>query len=534
MDRMCRGIALVVCALLAARTAASADVSGKWRFQPNGIAPATIVDVTDSGGVVSFTLHGIAFSGPSLTILTAAAPQLAGCGAQTAFGFLSNNQKHLRNNLLVGLPPTCTGIPGVGTLDADRCECFDGNEDDGDGCSARCEIEPCYTCIGMPSVCAPSADGAACDDRRDCTGGETCSAGVCGGGAPIASCHDLSGLWNVHYTSPYFGETDGIVEYTQRDGFIEGDGGGFGNINPAGGFTYYFHGTSPYIVVCPAALVSGGTDGLTFSADREDHGGPPFCYPAFVAHMAGTRCHNGSVDVNEPCDDGNNVAGDGCSNSCTVEQCWTCSGDPSVCTPEDGGSCDPGDACVTGTTCGGGACGGGTPVTCDACLSCDAVAGCIAAPRTDCRGAAKAATLVKNSATPNGDQLIWRWVQGADTPLAALGDPTDDTDYDVCVYDHSTNPPTVSFRAALPAGAGWKANRSGFVYRGTAVHSLTLKSGAAGRSKALLNLHGELPVPPLALPLTVQVQGENAACFSTTWTAPYVQTNANGKFKARN
>jgi cysteine-rich repeat protein len=533
---MYRRLTVVLLALCVGAAAAAADVSGKWRFQPLGIAPATIVDVSDSGGVVSLSFHGIPFSGPALTALTApASPELGGCPAQTAFGFMSNDEQHLRNNLVVGSPPTCMGIPSVGPFDADRCECFDGNENDGDGCSARCEIEPCYSCAGMPSVCTPSADGAACDDRRDCTGGETCSAGVCGGGTPIANCYDLTGLWNVHYTSPFFGEADGSVAYTQRNGFIEGDGGGFGSINPAtGAFTYWFHGEPPYGGICPPGVVAGGTDGLTFSADRGSAGNPPFCNQVAVSHMAGTRCHNGSVDVNEPCDDGNDVPGDGCSNSCTVEQCWACSGDPSVCVPHgDGDACDPHDACVSGATCNGGACSGGAPVVCDACQRCDEVAGCIVAPRTDCRGAGKAATLIKDSATPNGDQLIWRWLKGADTPLASLGDPTDDTDYDVCVYNHSTNPPTLSFHAALPAGAGWKASRAGFVYRGEPIRLLTLRAGAAGKSRAVLNLHGELPVPPVALPLTVQLQGENAACFSTTWSAPYVQANGNGRFKAK-
>ncbi len=46
-------------------------------------------------------------------------------------------------------------------------------------------------------------------------------------------------------------------------------------------------------------------------------------------------CGDGSVDVgnSEGCDDGDNASGDGCDNACEVEFGFTCSGQPSVCTP---------------------------------------------------------------------------------------------------------------------------------------------------------------------------------------------------------
>lgn len=43
------------------------------------------------------------------------------------------------------------------------------------------------------------------------------------------------------------------------------------------------------------------------------------------------------IEYEEVCDDGNNVDGDGCSSTCTVETGWTCTDDPyvqSVCTPD--------------------------------------------------------------------------------------------------------------------------------------------------------------------------------------------------------
>ena len=61
-------------------------------------------------------------------------------------------------------------------------------------------------------------------------------------------------------------------------------------------------------------------------------------------------CGDGLVVMNEGCDDGNDVSGDGCF-SCSVETGWQCSGSPSVCTPIcgdgmilGGEGCDDGDA----------------------------------------------------------------------------------------------------------------------------------------------------------------------------------------------
>jgi hypothetical protein len=172
-------------------------------------------------------------------------------------------------------------------------------------------------------------------------------------------------------------------------------------------------------------------------------------------------------------------------------------------------------------------------VVCAACLSCDPVAGCIAAPRLDCGSAGKASVVIKDSAAPDRDVMTWRWLNGAATDVSAFGDPTQDTTYDVCVYDQSTTPPTLPFHAAVAPGSGWKATAGGFAYRGDAVRKIALRSGAAGRAKALFSLRGELPVAPLAVPLTVQLQGVGAACFGTTFAAADVQTNAAGKFKAR-
>ncbi|HVV81603.1 MAG TPA: myxococcus cysteine-rich repeat containing protein [Kofleriaceae bacterium] len=61
-----------------------------------------------------------------------------------------------------------------------------------------------------------------------------------------------------------------------------------------------------------------------------------FCIMARTNILPG--CGNGTLDPGEQCDDGNNVAGDGCTESCTTEPGATPSGD------DDGGCCSTGNS----------------------------------------------------------------------------------------------------------------------------------------------------------------------------------------------
>lgn len=68
-----------------------------------------------------------------------------------------------------------------------------------------------------------------------------------------------------------------------------------------------------------------------------------------VVRSTGTSC------TKEACDDGNTENGDGCSNECKVETCWSCTGSPSDCAaltgttcPDDGNVCTS-DVCSVGT-----------------------------------------------------------------------------------------------------------------------------------------------------------------------------------------
>jgi cysteine-rich repeat protein len=53
-------------------------------------------------------------------------------------------------------------------------------------------------------------------------------------------------------------------------------------------------------------------------------------------------CGNAEIDADEQCDDGNLMADDGCTPSCTIEAGYICQGSPSVCCLDSNadGQCD--------------------------------------------------------------------------------------------------------------------------------------------------------------------------------------------------
>lgn len=112
------------------------------------------------------------------------------------------------------------------------------------------------------------------------------------------------------------------------------------------------------------AIGDGGrVVGTAYTAGGQEHG---FYYDLCS--------HDGVLDIFEQCDDGNPTDGDGCDSSCQIEQCYACTGEPSVCSPlPDGTACDDGLFCTGVDTCdasgicqnAGDPCPGGQCATCD-------------------------------------------------------------------------------------------------------------------------------------------------------------------------
>lgn len=567
--------------------ATALDANGKWRFDVGGVTE--IDQVTQTGSTLSFTLFGYAFSG-SLTpsgaftdyTVTASSPSMAQGGGR----FMPSGNL-LDGRFAVFVPP---GPPAVGGLFATRCTCDDGNTTPGDGCDAECQVEPCWTCTGDPSVCMPAADGSACEDGAVCTTGETCSSGICGGGTPVSPCTDMNGRWNRHTVIVASSTFDTATDVVQRgtDLFI---GNYIGTIDFTTGAFDVRSGTNMNVFCSGFDTLMGSVaaDGLTYAAsgytEVANPGAPDHCDP-FPTSETGTRCGSGTVDFTEACDDGNLDDGDGCSATCQVEQCWTCSGEPSACTPLGSGSCDDGNECTTndmctgsgcsgttlpdGTACGSGSdplactissCSGGAcmtaPFACDPCLACVVGTGCAAEPRSPCKGSTmpdRSLLRFRNVAVDARDGLLWMLKGGEATALSEFGDPIGGDDYALCMFDESTPTPALLFRAVV-AGGGmcdgqpcWNAIGDRTLrYRSSTspegVTALSLRSGDAGSMKATVKAKGvhlsdhpyPLPNPPMALPLRVQLQGSNGLCLETRHTSASVLRNSAGSplFKAR-
>ena len=394
--------------------AARADLTGKWSFGPT----MPLVEITQVGSAVSFNLGPWTFTG---TLSGGLLDVFAGpCQSQIRAGISANETRFMGPQISASAPPSCFPLD-ENLVDARRCQCDDGNTVDGDGCDARCQIETCFTCSGDPSVCTPAGDGAACDDHKDCTTGETCAGGMCGGGMPVTACVDVTGTWLFHTdTYDFFGAhsvSDGLVQLTQSGTFLQ-TGGYAGGIDPATGDFFLQALAAEEYFICPQGLLRGhaALDGRTLTASGITayiftHAPPTECAAAVSTYVSGSRCGNGTLEPGEECDDGNNASGDGCDLTCHVEECFTCIGTPSSCTPRpDGTSCDAHDACALEPSCRAGACTTGQRLDCGPCLEC-AAGGCVAAPRTDCRTSTSPSMtklVLKNPTSSERDVITWK------------------------------------------------------------------------------------------------------------------------------
>lgn len=263
---------VVLAGLLAASGPASADLTGKWRIE-DGPADVQFVDVIDVAGAISMTVSGVPLTGtvvgsdltlsgdPCLDQILPTCPFHAVVFAGEDYFDGTFFPNYLSPERVLG----------------NRCECFDGNTIDGDGCDATCRVEACFTCTGMPSSCTPTPNGGSCSDHSACTTGETCTAGVCSG-VPVTSCVDLSGLWITTYRELNAFPVIEFVPIEQWDDFVlirrasNGYAKQAGTIDPATGF---FSLDNPsQRILCPAdvGMLSGtaALDNMSFTASGTD------------------------------------------------------------------------------------------------------------------------------------------------------------------------------------------------------------------------------------------------------------------------
>jgi len=154
-----------------------------------------------------------------------------------------------------------------------------------------------------------------------------------------------------------------------------------------------------------------------------------------------------------------------------------------------------------------------------------------------------AASLLLNNATPHvGDSVLWK----SRTRMAAA--PRAGT-YSMCLYGESGG---LLFGASAPAGVCegspcWQpVGTSGLRYKNRArtpdgVDTVLMKMSRGGRLRIALRAKGQnlsnrspaLPMPPLAVPLRLQLQGADGACWEASYSSARVMRNVPGRFVGR-
>jgi hypothetical protein len=252
-------------------------------------------------------------------------------------------------------------------------------------------------------------------------------------------------------------------------------------------------------------------------------------------------------DANSCTDDGCSEAGDTCTHVANDAPC------------SDGNACTLVDACVDSQ------CVGSSPVDCDdgdvctvdACEPGTGECDNQEAPRTDCHQFGTTSLILSD---PDGSglkaKLKWAWSKGTPTLLEEFGDPTDDTDYSLCIYDTEGGVSALATRLDIPAGPPWQA-RSDRGFR--------RKDGAGlsdGLTKAVLRTNGKgkgdlvfkggfcqrcsssaaqnLPLPALSggggflsnePTVSAQLVASNGQCWLSEFQT--IRTNTTERFSAR-
>jgi len=238
-------------------------------------------------------------------------------------------------------------------------ECDDGNNVDGDGCSANCTIEP---------FCGDGNldPGEECDDGNN-VDGDGCDANCtiepfCGDGNldPGEYCDDGNnidgdGCSSICEIEPYCG--DGNLDRGEEcdDGNnIDGDGCsadctiepycGDGNLDPGeycdDGNNIDGDGCSS---ICEVEPYCG--DGNLDDGEECDDGNNEDGDGCSSTCEVEPYCGDGNLDDGEECDDGNNTDNDGCSATCTIEVCGDGVLQTALGEACDDGNTEDGDGC---------------------------------------------------------------------------------------------------------------------------------------------------------------------------------------------
>lgn len=504
--------------LAAFRSQASAtDLSGHW-VNDRG----TLFEISQTGDAVSIPMPAFNSAFPYGTLDST----LSGSTLAGQYGGLPFRARVLAGDGVIdaNLPLIFGFNAGNIRLVATRCECFDGNTTNSDGCDARCRVEPCFSCEGEPSICTPLGDGAACSDHHDCTSGETCSSGVCSGGTTVPSCIDMTGRWKVETSggNPGFLLED-LRDVEQRDGIVR-----FSRPTTGGAEVGTLDQATRSLELSGAVL----------------YGDAPYFYSSLNEAI-------GSCDVSlagTVSADGQTFSGSGSGGNTTIQvilhQAFPglCGGDFAF--SQTAHRCADGECLVV-------------PDECPPCQTGNAPNRCVPGPRPGCLHSLDPARskLQILAADPDKQRLTWQWTDGAAVPSRMLGDLSLGSGLQVCIFDANSN---VLFRAYWnPYDRGWDT-RDGVSFSQTVFtpggqlkkERVSIEPGADKQSELKISAYNGglgsgidpeygipgsgLPLSPFDLPLRIQATiDRGGACFESKVDSTTVRKNADGSFKGK-
>jgi hypothetical protein len=432
-----------------------------------------------------------------------------------------------------------------------RCECYDGNGANGDGCDLQCRSEEgCLSCSGDPATCTPAADGTPCEDRSSCIAGGVCQAGVCEGGTVDAACLDFTGGWlRTEYSFTEDRSSSAAWEAVQEAGEIElyerpSTLVGQTAVVDAEARTILIDGAVTGSPFCSGSYYPDpnpiGEDGRSFSAWGQyvSQGGPGRCVSFESFGEVGVRCADFGLES---------------TDGCRVDSCQRCGGTPEICeSVPDGTPCVPDDPVSVVSTCNGGACVASIADPCPVCMTRVGVNGCEYLPRENCRGpidARDTKLILKDG--DSGDRLKWSWKDGGRISAYELGRTDLYSEVALCIFTESeatvfagiVNEGIGTFDVAdVGSELGWTSQSDGSVRykertgRSDGITQVRIETGAAGDNSILVKGGGlslSVPRAELPLPLRVQLQIEGGACFEGRFGAEGVSKNADGSFRAK-
>jgi hypothetical protein len=203
--------------------------------------------------------------------------------------------------------------------------------------------------------------------------------------------------------------------------------------------------------------------------------------------------------------------------------------------------CDAdGDVCTVDRCDGTGACTLSEPLDCEdgnTCTqdSCDPQNGCLSTgtPSPSCVPATRATVQVRNASEDLQDGVRFKW-KGGPVLVADLGNPTQTTRYELCIYDDTG----IRMAMGVPPGAGWTtlgsiASPRGYRYRDRlaqtqGVKQITLKASSLDRARLQLTGKGAaLPdtTLPFLLPVTAQLHAGDDTCWEVELDASATRRN---------